>query len=174
MGRVRNEHFRLGRAGLAVISHARFATLALLSILPILTVGLSATTAAAEPPDSVFHIDRNKNRNQVNQAVEAVTVTKSSQEWITLLNDAGVPSGPIYSIDQMFADPHIQQLGQVKQVQHKELKELNVVGQAVSLSRTPSSTRLAAPDLGEHTDEALKGLGLNDDRIADLRKRQVV
>jgi crotonobetainyl-CoA:carnitine CoA-transferase CaiB-like acyl-CoA transferase len=117
---------------------------------------------------------RNKNRDQVNKAIAAVTVTKPSQEWITLLNDAGVPTGPIYSIDQMFADPHIQQLGQVKQVHHKKLGELNVVGQAASLSRTPSSMRLPAPDLGEHTAEALRALGLTDERVADLKKRQVV
>jgi formyl-CoA transferase len=117
---------------------------------------------------------RNKNRDQMNKAIAAVTVTKPSQEWITLLNDAGVPTGPIYSIDQMFADPHVQQLGQVKKVQHKQLGELNVVGQAASLSRTPGSIRLPAPDLGEHTEEALRGLGLAPERIAELKKRQVI
>jgi crotonobetainyl-CoA:carnitine CoA-transferase CaiB-like acyl-CoA transferase len=117
---------------------------------------------------------RRKNRDQVNKAIDAITVTRTSDEWVKLLNDAGVPTGPIYTIDQMFADPHIKQLGQVKQVQHKQLKELNIVGQAVSLSRTPSSTRLAAPELGEHTDEALQGLGLTADRIAELKQRHVV
>src|SRR5438046_3653971 len=55
---------------------------------------------------------RRKNRDQTNKAVAAVTVTRTSDEWVKLLNDAGVPTGPIYTIDQMFADPHIQQLGQ--------------------------------------------------------------
>ena len=85
-----------------------------------------------------------------------------------------MPTGPIYSIDQMFADPHVQQLGQVKKVKHKDLGELSIVGQAASLSRTPGSIRLAAPDLGEHTDEALQGLGVSAERIADLKKRNVV
>jgi formyl-CoA transferase len=74
----------------------------------------------------------------------------------------------------MFADPHVQQLGQVKKVQHKQLGELKVVGQAASLSRTPGSIRLPAPDLGEHTEEALRGLGLAPERIAELKKRQVI
>jgi crotonobetainyl-CoA:carnitine CoA-transferase CaiB-like acyl-CoA transferase len=117
---------------------------------------------------------RRKNREKMNQAIESVTVTRNSDQWIRLLNDAGVPCGPIYSIDQMFADPHIKQLGQVKQVHHKKLGELNVVGQAATLSRTPSSMRLAAPDLGEHTAEALRALGLTAERIAELKKRQVI
>jgi formyl-CoA transferase len=125
-------------------------------------------------PDFATGGARRKNRDKTNKAIEAVTVTRTSDEWVKLLNDAGVPTGPIYTIDQMFADPHIQQLGQVKQVHHKKLNELNVVGQAVSLSRTPSSMRLPAPDLGEHTEDALHGLGLTEERVAELKKRQVV
>ena len=117
---------------------------------------------------------RQKNRDRINAAIAAVTVTKSSEEWITLLDHAGVPAGPIYAIDQVFADPHVQQLGQVKTVRHRQLDDLKVVGQAVTLSRTPSSMRLAAPEAGEHTDEVLYGLGLNDEQIAALRKRKVV
>jgi crotonobetainyl-CoA:carnitine CoA-transferase CaiB-like acyl-CoA transferase len=106
--------------------------------------------------------------------IDEVTVTRTSEEWVAILNEAGVPSGPIYSIDQVFADPQVKQLGQVKPVRHKKLNEINVVGQAATMSRTPSTIRMPAPDAGEHTETVLQVLGYDQDRIADLKKRQVV
>ena len=101
--------------------------------------------------------------------------TRTSAEWVQVLNDAGVPTGPIYSIDQMFADPQVQQLNQVKPVPHKgKSKDMNVIGQAMSMSRNSYSIRLAAPDGGEHTAEILSALGMDEGRINDLKQRHVV
>ena len=127
-----------------------------------------------DDPDFATGDARRKNRARMNEAITAVTVTRSSAEWIERLNEAGVPAGPIYAIDQVFADPHVRQLQQVKTVHHQQLHDLDVVGQALTLSRTPSSMRRAAPEAGEHTDEVLRGLGLDAMRIADLKKRKVV
>jgi crotonobetainyl-CoA:carnitine CoA-transferase CaiB-like acyl-CoA transferase len=118
--------------------------------------------------------ERRKNKQKMNAMIDEITVTKTADEWVNILNEAGVPSGPIYSIDQMFADPQVKQLGQVKPVKHKKLNEINVVGQAATMSRTPSSIRLAAPDAGEHTEAVLQVLGYDTDRIAELKKRHVV
>ena len=118
---------------------------------------------------------RRTNRAKTNAAIDAVAQTRTSAEWVQILNDAGVPTGPIYSIDQMFADPQVQQLDQVKPVRHQGVsKDMNVIGQAMTMSRTPYSIRGAAPDGGEHTAEILSALGMDEKHIADLKKRHVV
>jgi formyl-CoA transferase len=87
-----------------------------------------------------------------------------------LLNEAGVPCGPIYKIDEMFADPQVQHLDFVKSVESKALGPLRVMRQPVSLSRTPSSVVAASPARGEHTDEVLAEFGFSAAEIAALRQ----
>ena len=117
---------------------------------------------------------RSKNRCAVNEKIEAITVNKSSDDWVKILNDAGVPCGPIYSIDEVFADPQVQHLGMAQVVESVGLGRQEVVGQAVNLSRTPSSIRMATPELGEHTDQILNDLGYAPEEIAELRSSGVI
>ena len=112
---------------------------------------------------------RSDNRDVINARIESVTVTNSSDEWVAILNEAGVPSGPIYTIDQVFADPQVQHLGIAQGVENAVLGPQRVIGQAVDLSRTPSAIRMATPELGEHTDEILGALGYAPEEIFSLR-----
>jgi formyl-CoA transferase len=100
--------------------------------------------------------------------------TRTSREWIDLLNEAGVPCGPIYKMDEVFADEQVRHLGIARKVHHKALGDIELVGQAVRLSRTPSRMELASPDKGEHTDAILGELGYDPTAIADLHKRNIV
>lgn len=120
--------------------------------------------------------ERTDHREELNERMSVYTRTKSSDEWIEIMNDAGVPCGPIYPIDQMFANEQVQHLGIAKSVQHAELGELKVVGQAVNLTTTPQpdTLRRATPDLGEHTDEILAELGYDAEKIAALHKNDIV
>ncbi len=113
---------------------------------------------------------RSEHRDALNAAIESYTVAKSSADWVSTMNDAGVPCGPIYAINEVFDDPQVRHLGMARGVSHPTLGEVKLVDQAVMMSRTPSDINRATPDCGEHTDEILAEFGLNDEEIAALRE----
>src|SRR5262245_28466142 len=119
-------------------------------------------------------LERSKNRSALNTVLNATFGQKASAEWIAILNEAGVPCGPSYRVDQMFADPQVEHLRAAASVKHPELGEIKLVSQPVRLSRTPASLAAATPALGEHTDEVLRELGYDDGEIAALRAERVV
>ena len=135
---------------------------------------------AIDAPELVNHPDynsnalRSKNRDAVNVAIEAKTVNKNSAEWIDIFNKIGVPCGPIYSIDQMFADPQVKHLGITQAAKRPDGIEQVFVGQPVELSRTPSSIVATPPEMGQHTDEVLKEFGFADSEIAALHEAKAV
>ncbi len=118
--------------------------------------------------------ERRKNRDPLNARFIAIMKTRPSAEWIEILNRAGVPCGPINSIDQVFADPQVQQLGIAQKVEHPRLGMQTLVGQAMTLSRTPSKLRTATPEHGEHSEQILRELGYDVAGIKRLRERQIV
>ena len=85
-----------------------------------------------------------------------------------------MPCGPIYSIDQVFADPQVEHLGMAQAVKTKDKSKLRMVGQPMSLSRTPSRLVAPPPELGEHTDAVLKEFGFSAKEIAALRKANAI
>jgi formyl-CoA transferase len=135
---------------------------------------------ALEAPDLADHPDyrtgrlRSQHRQALNAAIERVTKERDSAEWIDRFNRAGVPAGPIYAINEVFADPQVKHLGIAQSVEHPALGRIELVGQAVSLSRTPSRLATASPDPGEHTEAILGELGYSDSEIAGLRDRRIV
>ncbi len=118
--------------------------------------------------------DRSTNRDALNEAIEAITRGRTSAAWIEALNQAGVPSGPIYSMNEVFADPQVQHLGMTRVVPHQVLGDVEVIGQPIELSRTPWSIRSATPEPGEHTDSVLTELGYSAEEIARLHTGKVV
>jgi formyl-CoA transferase len=125
-------------------------------------------------PDYKTAALRSKNRDAVNAAIEAKTVDKTSAEWIALFNDTGVPCGPIYSIDQVFADAQVKHLGIAQSGRQPDGSEQVFVGQPFSLSRTPSTIAVTPPEIGQHTDEVLAEFGFSNDDIAALRAAKAV
>jgi crotonobetainyl-CoA:carnitine CoA-transferase CaiB-like acyl-CoA transferase len=117
---------------------------------------------------------RSQNRDALNEAIGAITRAKTSADWIEALNRAGVPSGPIYKMNEVFADPQVQHLGITRTVPHKVLGDVEVVGQPIELSRTPWSIRSATPEAGEHTDAVLSELGYSVEEIVRLHAGKVV
>ncbi|MGX9389295.1 CaiB/BaiF CoA transferase family protein [Nitrobacteraceae bacterium UC4446_H13] len=113
---------------------------------------------------------RSKNRGALNSAIEARTVSQTTGEWVERLNDAGVPCGPIYSIDQTFADPQVRHLHMAQQVPTDDGREFELVAQPVTLSRTPSCIAARPPEFSEHTDEVLREFDFRTDEIAALKR----
>jgi formyl-CoA transferase len=118
--------------------------------------------------------NRSKNRKELNAEINGATSTRPTAEWIEILVAAEVPCGPIYSIDQVFADPAVQHLQAAAKVNSRKLGEFRIVNQAVGLSRTPASIAVAPPELGEHTEEVLTELGYGGADIDALRRKKVV
>ena len=117
---------------------------------------------------------RSDNREALNDAIEAVTLTNTSAHWVDTLNRAEVPCGPINRMDQVFADEQVQHMQMAPKVRHPELGEIALVGQAITLSRTPAALYAASPGLGEHTDAILAEIGYTPEQIAALRLEGVI
>jgi len=128
----------------------------------------------AENQDFATGQKRSDNRDAVNAAIEDKTLEKPSAELIGLLNEAGIPCGPIYTIDQVFADEQVRHIGMEHPVDHPDLGKFNVVGQAVRMSGAQPRTGVATPKRGQHTDEVLAEFGFDKDEIENLRKREVL
>ena len=126
-------------------------------------------------PDYATGAARSKNRNALNAAIDSHLADHTSAEWVERLNAAGVPCGPIYTIDKVFSDPQVVHLGLVQTIKTGDKRGmLSVVGQPVSLSRSPSTLVAAPPEPGQHTQEVLREFGLTDDEIAALRAEKVI
>jgi crotonobetainyl-CoA:carnitine CoA-transferase CaiB-like acyl-CoA transferase len=117
---------------------------------------------------------RSDNRDALTAEIERRLAAAGSAAWIARLNEAGVPCGRIYAVDEVFADPQVQSLGTVASVPSPHYHPLRLVAQPVRLSRTPSEIRSRPPECGEHTAEILGALGYSPDQIAGLRGRQIV
>ncbi len=127
-----------------------------------------------EHPDYADGKLRSKNRTSLNEAINNALAAKPSAEWIAIINKAGVPCGPIYTIDQVFADPQVQHLGIAQPVSQPKRGEVKLIRQAVTLSRTPASIKTPIAELGEHTEEVLRDLGYDAAGIAKLREAKAI
>src|SRR5215467_1593635 len=117
---------------------------------------------------------RSRNRDALNAEIDQYTVKRTSADWVERFNAAGVPCGPIYAIDQMFADPQVKHIGIAQPVQAKGNGSMTLVGQPVTLSRTPSRLVALPPAIGQHTNAVLKEFGFNAKQIAALRKADAI
>jgi formyl-CoA transferase len=103
-----------------------------------------------------------------------VTRRKASAEWIRILNDAGVPCGPVYRVDEAFADPQVRHLEMAQPVHSPVLGDLIILGHPVSHGAKRVPIRAAAPELGQDNEEILTSIGYTKEEIADLAHRGVI
>ena len=123
----------------------------------------------ATHPDYATGGARSDNRDRLHAELERRFQTRDTDDWVEALNRAGVPAGPIYAIDEAFADPQVSHLGIAQ-----TLDDTTYLGQPVTLSRTPSRVVSHPPELGEHTAEVLRELGYDDAGIERLKNHGIV
>jgi formyl-CoA transferase len=128
-----------------------------------------------EHPDYKTAEARARNRKSLNAELAKGFRTKSSADWVEILNKAGVPTGPIYRMDEVFADPQVKHMQIAAEVQSKALgRKLRLISQPVRLSRTPAKLVTASPGRGEHSDEVLQEMGFSGSEIEAFRKEKII
>jgi crotonobetainyl-CoA:carnitine CoA-transferase CaiB-like acyl-CoA transferase len=128
----------------------------------------------AEHPDYATGANRTRNRQAIRALLQPIVEARTSADWLAALETEGVPAGPIYKLDEVFADPQVQHSGIAESLHDRERGDIRVVGQPIGLSRTPASVVCSVPEQGEHTQEILGEIGYSDDEIARLRERKIV
>jgi crotonobetainyl-CoA:carnitine CoA-transferase CaiB-like acyl-CoA transferase len=118
--------------------------------------------------------DRAKNRKALNEAMNRSLAAKTSAEWVEIFNKAGVPCGPIYRMDQVFADPQVKHIQAAAEVAHPRLGTLRLINQPVKLSRTPARLAAATPERGEHTEEILLEMGFDSREVRKFKSEGII
>jgi crotonobetainyl-CoA:carnitine CoA-transferase CaiB-like acyl-CoA transferase len=127
--------------------------------------------------DNSKYIDgpaRSENRHELNAEIEEISKNYTTAELTERLLAAGIPCGPINSIDQAFAEPQMEHLGMRQTVHSETLGDIDLIAQPIFMSRTPSTFEMAPPERSEHTDEVLGELGYSEEERSDLRARTVI
>ena len=130
--------------------------------------------ALADDPRFARDVDRARNRQALNAELGAALATRTRAEWIERLNAAGVPCGPIYTVDQVFDDPQVVHAEMAAPLPHPTRGEIRVIAPTTKLSRTPGRLERALGTVGEDTEDVLAELGYGADEVAALRKDGVV
>ena len=117
---------------------------------------------------------RSTNRDLLMEVLMPVTRQKGSATWIKVLNDAGVPCGPIYRVDEAFEDPQVRHLEMAQPVHSPVLGDLTILGHPVSHGTKRRPIRGPAPELGQDNETILTELGYTKDQIADLAHRGII
>jgi crotonobetainyl-CoA:carnitine CoA-transferase CaiB-like acyl-CoA transferase len=128
----------------------------------------------AEDARFALDADRSKHRQALNAHLADVFRERPTAEWLERLNAAGVPSGPIYSVDEVFADPQVVHGAMAATVPHPTRGDIRVVAPTTVLSRTPGRLERALGPKGSDSDDVLAELGYGEAEIAALKAGGVV
>jgi crotonobetainyl-CoA:carnitine CoA-transferase CaiB-like acyl-CoA transferase len=124
--------------------------------------------------EHTFHKPEDEKWDEIRSFLKQIFLTKTRDEWFELLTRHDVPTGKVYTADEVFSDPQVLHRQMVIEVEHPTLGKIKQVGIAPKLSSTPGKVRSLAPLPGEHTDEILQGLGYKYNEIESLRKEGVI
>jgi crotonobetainyl-CoA:carnitine CoA-transferase CaiB-like acyl-CoA transferase len=119
--------------------------------------------------------ERVKNRGELIAILKPIFQTKTSSEWMSMLEAAGIPCGPINALDKVFTMPQVEAREMLIHMKHSEIGDLRLVGSPLKFSETPVGYELPPPRLGEHTEDVLNELlGYSAEKIQDLFNTRVV
>ena len=126
-----------------------------------------------EDPRFVTNQARMANREALETAMNAVLMTKTTSDWVEVLEAAGVPCGPVYDYAQMFADPQVRHRGLVQYASDAELGEVPHIRTPVKIGEGVR-VRNVAPKLGQHNAEIFGRFGVTEAGIKELRAKGVL
>ncbi len=127
-----------------------------------------------EDPEFQTETLRVKHRERLNSALAEIFKSRTVAEWVTELNDAGVPAGAVYTVPEMFEDEQVRHLGVTASLMTDFGKKMHYITQPVTLERTPSKVVAQAPGWGAHTDEVLAEVGYSEEEIRRFHADSVV
>jgi formyl-CoA transferase len=122
-----------------------------------------------EKPEWSTQKGRSADRAAINAAIAEITRTEPAEHWIETFEAAGIPCGPINTIDQVFANPQVQHLNIARPVRHPTLGETRLVSSAITLAGVSKEIRSATPEAGADTDDVLREAGYSDAELAEMR-----
>lgn len=128
----------------------------------------------ASDPRFTTNKDRMEHYDAMRPPIDAAFRTKTSAEWIEILNKAGVANGEVRNIGQMLTDPQLEAREMIKTLMHPTVGATKVIGAPIKLSENAAEVRTPPPTLGQHTDAILSEIGYDAQAIAELRRRRVV
>ncbi|MFF2587282.1 CaiB/BaiF CoA transferase family protein [Peribacillus butanolivorans] len=137
-------------------------------------------TYVLERPDLAEQVQFKRNENRLLNKEELIPIVedllkrKTKKEWKVLLDDAGIPNGPINTIAEMLEDPQIKARDMLVNMEHPTVENLRVTGSPLKLSKTPVTMRKHPPLYGEHTDSILAGIGYKPDEIIKFKQNKII
>ncbi|MFE4349318.1 CaiB/BaiF CoA transferase family protein [Peribacillus butanolivorans] len=137
-------------------------------------------TYVLERPDLAEQVQFKRNENRLLNKEELIPIVedllkrKTKKEWKMLLDDAGIPNGPINTIAEMLEDPQIKARDMLVNMEHPTVENLRVTGSPLKLSKTPVTMRKHPPLYGEHTDSILAGIGYKPDEIIKFKQNKII
>jgi crotonobetainyl-CoA:carnitine CoA-transferase CaiB-like acyl-CoA transferase len=121
-----------------------------------------------EDPRFLTLPDRMANIDVLEAEIEAITTTRTTDEWIETIDKAGVPVGPVLTYDQTWEDPQVLARGMVAEVDHPIIGPMRTCAPPTKFSDMEFAVRSPAPWIGQHTAELLREAGLDERQIADM------
>ncbi|KAJ5666616.1 hypothetical protein N7462_011025 [Penicillium macrosclerotiorum] len=130
----------------------------------------------AKDPLFAHNASRVANRSKLTVELGSIMVSKTTNEWLSILEGSGMPYGPINTIDSVFAHPQTKAREMLYSMPHKAAVsgEVKILGIPVKFSKTRPQIRMPPPSLGEHTDITLKEMGVSDAEIREMRSNKIV
>lgn len=129
----------------------------------------------ASDPRFVTNPKRNENYEVLRPILVEKFMTKTAEAWQKMFDDAGIPCGPINTVDKVVANEQVIARDMILEVEHPVAGTTRIPGIPTKLSRTPGEIRMAAPVLGAETEKILSQyLGFTSDQITELREKQVI
>jgi crotonobetainyl-CoA:carnitine CoA-transferase CaiB-like acyl-CoA transferase len=122
-----------------------------------------------EAPEFATAALRHRNLEDLRSRLNGVLGTLPRTSWVDIFDEAGVPCGPVNTIDEVFADPQVRHLAMTERVDHAVRGPIDILRNPITMSRSTRARRTAAPTPGEHTDQLLHELGYGADDIRNLR-----